>query len=228
MPLPQPWLEDALQQLDLRRRDRCLMLGCPTAAHLSAVSELVGRSANIVVVEPDGRLAEIATKGKHEHLEVLPYTPQNDDKFGVFDALLACPLTTMAWPLPLWSSLIPLNLRPGGRFVLDLPAEQPCDPLRRAWHDVGGEPGDLELLCGPAEAEVADELRQRGLRSVEACVGTHLLRLESSAVLGRLVRELVAGDKSLFESLERRLIEILQTTGEVDVVFHRTRVHGLR
>ena len=28
--------------------------------------------------------------------------------------------------------------------------------------------------------------------------------------------------------LARTLVEVLQTTGEVDVVFHRTRVHGLR
>ena len=28
--------------------------------------------------------------------------------------------------------------------------------------------------------------------------------------------------------LDRKLVESMQTTGQVDVVFHRTRVHGLR
>ena len=35
-------------------------------------------------------------------------------------------------------------------------------------------------------------------------------------------------DAEMQSDLARTLVEVLQTTGEVDVVFHRTRVHGLR
>lgn len=228
MPIPQPWLNDALEQLDLRKGDRCLMLGCPTDAHLKAVSEIVGREASIVVVEPDVELAERASESKHEHLEVLAYTPEPDDRFGTIDAVLACPLTTMDWSLELWTRLIPINLRPGGRFVLDLPAEIPCEPLSRAWEAIDGSPEQLALLCGPSEEAVASALRARGLRNVEASVGTHLLHLESPYVLGRVVQELGMADPTRIADLDRRLVEILQTTDHVEVVFHRTRVHGLR
>ena len=104
--IPQPWLEDSLEQLGLRKRDRCLVLSCPTSAHVAAVSHLVGRAATIVVVEPDLSLAELASRGKHEDLEVLNCTPSGDERFGTFDALLACPLTTMGWSLTLWADLI--------------------------------------------------------------------------------------------------------------------------
>lgn len=228
MPIPQPWLTNALEQLDLRKGDRCLMLGCPTSAHLVAVSQIVGREAGIVVVEPDVGLAERASKSPHEHLEVLAYKPEAGDRFGTIDAVLACPLTTMDWSLELWANLIPINLRPGGRFVLDLPAKTPCEPLHRAWQGLAGSPNALSLLCGPSEEEVALALRDSGLRKVETSVGTHLLHLESPYVLGQVVQELGMTAPAHIGDLDRRLIEILETTGPIDVVFHRTRVHGIR
>jgi SAM-dependent methyltransferase len=226
--LPQPWLEDSLDQLDLRPKDRCLLLGCPTPAHLAAVSQLVGRRASIVVVEPDADLAGQATKADHKRLEVLACAPRGDERFGTFDALLACPLTTMGWPLELWCQLISHNLRPGGRFVIDLPAESPNEPLRRAWADIGGDAAVLQALCGPAEAAVAHRLREVGMRSVEASVGTHVLHLESPSALARLVGELGLADAEQLADLERRLVEELRTNGEIDAVFHRTRVRGQR
>ena len=228
MPIPQPWLVDAIEHLDLRQGDRCLMLGCPTTAHLMAVSQIVGRDASIVVVEPDVDHAERASKSQHERLEVLAYTPQASDRFGTIDAVLACPMTTMGWTLPLWAELIPGNLRPGGRFILDLPARTPCEPLHRAWQTLSGMPDEPPLLCGPAEEDVAEALRNKGLRRVETSVGTHLLHLESPYALAQILRELKVADPERIPDLERRLVEVFETTGEVDVVFHRTCVHGIR
>jgi hypothetical protein len=225
--LPQPWLDDALEQLDLRRDDRCLVLTCPTPAHVAAVSRVVGKTARIVVVEPDQELAEFAARGKHENLEVLAYEPEGHERFGTFDALLACPLTTIGWSIEVWTELIVANLRPGGRFVLDLPAETLCDPLIRAWSQVEGEPRALEQITGPSESELAETLRRRGLRGVEASMGTHLAHLESPYVLAEFVGSLIE-DPEMQANLARTLVEQMQTTDGVDVVFHRTRVHGLR
>ncbi len=227
MALPQPWLADAMEQLDLRKRDRCLLLGCPTPAHVAAVSQAVGSTARIVVVEPDAELAERAARGGHERMEVLAHTPDGHESFGTFDALLACPLTTMDWSLDLWAELIVRNLRPGGRFVLDLPAENMCEPLTRAWREVGGDPDALRLITGPTESELAATMRERGLRNVEASMGTHLANLESPYVLARLLLSLDA-DASLQTDLELKLVESLQTNSEIAVVFHRSRIHGLR
>ena len=225
--IPQPWLENALEQLDLRRRDRCLVLTCPTQAHLGAVSELVGRTASIVVVEPNENLAKLASRGEHEHLEVLAYEPKGGESFGTFDAMLACPLTTMGWSIELWGDLIAPNLRPGGRFVIALPGETLCEPLRRAWDLIGGSADVLQDLRGPAESTFAQFLRERGLRSVEAAMGTHMLHLESPWALADLLRD-QEGANGLIADLELALVEDLQTNGPIDVVFHRTRVHGLR
>ncbi len=227
MTLPQPWLADAMEQLDLRKRDRCLVLGCPTPAHVAAVSAAVGSTATIVVVEPDAELAQRAARGGHERIEVLAHTPDGRESFGTFDALLACPLTTMDWSINLWAELIVRNLRPGGRFVLDLPAENMCEPLTRAWQEIGGNPDALRLITGPTESELTTTLRQRGLRNVEASMGTHLASLENPYMLAKLLLSLDS-DGSLQSDLELKLVESLQTNSEVDVVFHRSRVHGLR
>ena len=228
MPLPQPWLVDALELLDLRQGDRCLLLGCPTITHLQAVSKLVGPKASIVVVEPDITCAERAADWQHERLEVLACTPEDGDRFGTLDAVLACPLTTMDWPLELWTKLIPSNLRPGGRFVLDLPAETFCEPLQRAWEQLTGSTQALSLLRGPSEEAVTSALRASGMRNVEASVGTHILHLENPYALVQVVEKLGLADPIRIGDLERQLIEILKTTDHADVVFHRTRVRGLR
>jgi hypothetical protein len=58
-------------------------------------------------------------------------------------------------------------------------------------------------------------------------MGTHLSRLENPYVLSEFMRS-IWDDAAMQSDLARTLVEVLQTTGEVDVVFHRTRVHGLR
>ena len=225
--LPQPWLEDSLLQLDLRERDRCLVLTCPTRAHVAAVSGIVGRTSTIVVVEPDRELAELAAEGNHENLDVLNRRPRAGDHFGMFDALLACPLTTMGWDMDLWSDLIVSNLRPGGRFVLDLPAETFCEPLRRAWLHVGGPEHALAPISGDSENDVAEALRSRGLRNVEASLGTYLARLDNPFSLASFM-ETIAPEHDFYTELGIALVEDAKTHTEVDMVFHRVRVHGLR
>ena len=58
-------------------------------------------------------------------------------------------------------------------------------------------------------------------------MGTHLLDLDGPYVLGQFMRNFCS-DSDRLQSLERKLVETMQTTGQIDVVFHRTRVHGLR
>ena len=227
MNLPQPWLADAMERLDLRDQDRCLVLGCPTPAHVGAVSQAVGHNALIVVVEPDEELAEHTATGQHETLEVMNFEPDPDESLGSFDAILACPLTTMGWSAAHWSQLIVRNLRPGGRFVLDLPAESFCEPMRRAWSDVGGDLDELADVHGPSESTLADALRDRGLRNVEAAIGTHLVRLETPFVLANLL-ESIEADPACLDDFGRRLVELLQTNGEAELVLHRTQLHGIR
>jgi len=52
--------------------------------------------------------------------------------------------------------------------------------------------------------------------------------LESPYVLASFLTSLEANDAALQADLEMKLVEVMQTNSEVDVVFHRTRIHGLR
>ena len=58
-------------------------------------------------------------------------------------------------------------------------------------------------------------------------MGTHLANLESPYVLANLLLSLHP-DASLQSDLELKLVESLQTNSEIAVVFHRSRIHGLR
>lgn len=225
--LPQPWLEEDLEHLDLRRDDRCLLLSCPTPAHVAAVSQAVGRDARIVVVERRRARAEAAAELPHPALEVVHLDDAaGDEHFGTFDALLACPLTTLGWGLPVWTGLTRNNLRPGGRFVLDLPAETFCPTLRQACEQLDLPAEILARFCGPDEAELAAALRAAGMRNVEAAVGTHLLKLDSPLDLMRALR--ATGAEAPWDDLGRVLIEMLRSNREVEVLCHRSRVHGQR
>ena len=225
--IPQPWLADALELLDLRRNDRVLIFSAPTMAHVAAVRQSVGTGGRTVVVEPDRAVATQIAEAAHAGVEVLSYSPDGNESFGNFDAMLACPLFDPGLAPGAWGSLFSNNLRPGGRFVLDLPGEETNDHLVACWVESGGRPDALDRLRGPSKGELAEALNAAGLRNVSAAVGSHLVHLESPFALTTLVREAADLNDQIVEDLGRRLVERLKSPDEVDLVFHRVRVRGL-
>jgi hypothetical protein len=196
-------------------------------AHVDAVRQAVGTGGRTVVVEPDRTLAEqIAEKAKDD-IEVLSYALDGNENFGDFDAMLACPLFDPALAPSSWGSLFINNLRPGGRFVLDLPAEETNHHLAACWLESGGRPDALKRLRGPSKTDLAEALHGAGLRNVSASAASHLVHLESPFAATTLVREAADLNEQMVEDLGRRLVERLKSATEVDLVFHRTRVRGL-
>ena len=230
--IPQPWLADALELLDLRRKDRVLVFSAPTPAHVAAVRQSIGRAGRTVVIEPQRELAEeLAARMGDDvdgDVEVLSVMPSGEESYGSFDACLACPLHTMGLPVQFWGNLFSHNLRPGGRFVLDLPGEEMSDKTARCWVRSGGEPEALANLRGPGKQDLAKALETSGLRNVSASSATHLVQLENPFVLAQLMAELSGTDTEAVEDFGRTLVEDLKTAVEVELALHRTRAHGLR
>jgi hypothetical protein len=225
--IPQPWLQDALELLDLRRNDRVLVFSAPTMAHVAAVRRVVGTGGRTVVVEPDRNIAKQIAEQAEVDIEVLSHPPDGNENFGEFDAMLACPLFDPGLAPSSWGRLFSNNLRPGGRFVLDLPGEETNDHLAACWLESGGRPNALDGLRGPSKSDLAEALTSAGLRNVSASAGSHLVHLESPFALTTLVQETADLNEQMAEDLGRRLVERLKSTDEVDLVFHRTRVRGL-
>lgn len=228
-PCPQPWIASSLELVDLRREDRVLVIGLDQPAHLAAVRRAVGGDGAVLLVEP--RAAAARELAEHCEVDVIVRRPSGDERFGTFDAVIGAAMTNPEWEVTVWGRLVTRNLRPGGRFVIDLPGEVLCEDLVTAWAAIGGDDGALGPLFGPAESELADSLRQSGLRRVEVVLGTHLVKMESPLALARLAWRLLAvGDapSARREDLALALVQRLGTTGPIEIVFKRTRVHGIR
>jgi hypothetical protein len=225
--IPQPWLADALELLDLRRNDRVLVFSAPTMAHVSAVRQSVGSSGRTMVIEPDLVVAEEIAQAARADVEVVNRVPSAGESLGDFDAMLVCPLMTLGLEPAFWGDLFSNNLRPGGRFVLDLPGEEMNEQLASCWLESEGEADALDPLRGPSKEEVVEALEEAGLRDLSASAATHLVHLESPFALVGLMRDGADLNKQRAEDLGRRLVERLKTAEEVDVIFHRTRVRGL-
>lgn len=223
-----PWLQSSLSLLDLRRRDRVLLLAAGAVPHARAIAELVGSAGSLAVVEADPALAERIAGLEHPSLQVMAHAADGSERFGTFDALLSCPLGLPPWPVAAYGPLLRRNLRPGGRFVLDLPAPETSAELAAAVADAGMDAAALAPLSGPAAEDVAAALRAAGLREVHATLGAHLLDLHSPHDLLDLLGPALPAAAGRWQELGLLLAHRLRGTAEVQALVHRSRVHGLR
>lgn len=224
----QPWLGEALQLAAPTRGERILQVTGQSLAQTRALLDLVGEKGTVLLVEADRSQAEMIRELEHPALTVLAHVPEEGESFGLFDAIFACPLRIPDWPRERWGDLASKNLRPGGRFLIDLPAEDFCNSLERAWLEASGKPEVITCWRGPSESELVESLRAAGLRRIEAALGTHLLRSESPRRLAEGSVAILGAGPEMVESLHLALTEILGTSGPIELVCRRTRVRGMR
>jgi SAM-dependent methyltransferase len=222
-----PWLPAALGLLDIRRRDRLLAVGIAPAParHLAA---RIGSDGELLLVQPDPRRAEQMAAWQFEHVHVVLHDAAGGERFGTFDALLMAPSCA---PLPSIGALADLaraNLRPGGRFVFDLPGLPMVPELLAAARELGWDDARLQCLSGCSDDTLVEALRNAGLRNVHGVLGAHLLHLESPGDLVDLfAAELDLGDDERLQ-LTHALVRRAGSTGPFDALLHRTRVGGQR
>jgi hypothetical protein len=226
-PSVHPWFHAALSLLDLRRHDRVLLLAPGRPVHVRAVAGLIGNQGTLTVVEPDRGAAHTIAEKAPPVVEILALSPLGTERFGSFDALLCAPLAVLPLPPGAWADLPRQNLRPGGRFVLDLPGPDMIPDLRAAWLETGGDPAILAPLSGPSDDEIAAVLRNVGLRRVETVLGTHLLPLTSPFDLIDLVAPAIGLDEDARIELSHVLWARCRGRDQVETLVHRTRVHGI-
>ena len=222
-----PWAAESLQLLDARRGERILQLTAHTPHASRALLDAAGDDGMVVVVEPNPALIDRVVALEHPAIHPITLDPTGNETFGRFDAVYAGPIWNVGWPIERWGTIVANALRPGGRFVLDLPAESGCETIAIAWR-AAGEAAGLGRWRGPTEEVAASGLRDLGLRNVQGVVGTHLARFDSPRALASLATAELAVDDDFFESLSLRITEQMRTNDEIEVVFRRTCVHGMR
>ncbi len=224
-----PWLPRALQVLDLRRKDRLLLALPGQVETAQAVAQIVGPQGAITVLEPRRRQAEAIAEAL-PHASVLLLEPSGDEQFGTFDAVLTVALTTPPLTGAIWADLVAANLRPGGRFALDLPAPDPLPELLKAAIAAELPFADRlgQSLAGPEVQTLVAALLGRGMRRVETLLGTHLLQLDSPFDLVELVATGVRLDEEEQAQLASALARRLQSTAAAQTVAYRSAVAGMR
>ncbi len=224
-----PWLPRALQTLDVRRNDR-LLLCLPGSDEVAiAVHSALSADGRLTVLEPRREAASAIATALPE-AEVALTDVDADLQVGAFDAVLALPFAPRPRPAGVWAAFLRRNLRPGGRFCIDLPAHDPMPDVLEAARE-----GNLackgrieESFTGPSAEELAEALRNCGVRRAETLLGTHLVAFASPFEVSDLLAHelrLPADDAyELGSCLSRRL----RSTAGVELRVLRSAVAGMR
>jgi len=222
-----PWFHRAAARLALRRRDRVLAID-PTVDEVLALRSMVGDQGEMTLLLRDDEAAEQLAEHDWPQVRVLAHTVDGGETFGTFDALLVAPTTGPLLPCEGYAELSRNNLRPGGRFVIDLPGPDMLPDVRAAWLTLGRDEEQLRLLSGPSDVELAEALRAAGLRNVEAALASHLLHAASPADLVAPFGDVLGLDDDDANDLARAIVSDRKDPGPLDALVHRTQVGGLR
>lgn len=224
-----PWLPRLLQALDLRRTDRCLLLAPPDVATARAIAFAGGRKGELTVaVERRALGVAIAAALPTAEVAVTALTP--DLALGAFDAVVWCEVGPVPESLASVLALLARSLRPGGRFVVDLPAEAPWPELAEAAADARAT-ATLEALaaaCGPSAESLAASLRERSLRRVEPLLGTHLCAFATPFEAALDLGERLHLPENERQSVALALAHRRQSTGPLEVRAMRSCCAGMR
>lgn len=224
-----PWFPRALEVLDLRRRDRLLLAMPGSVAAVRAAAQLVGADGAVTVLEPRLPIAE-AIAAELPACQVLALEPVGRERHGSFDAVLAVPFAGPLPPVAAWAGVVGSNLRPGGRFTVDLPGPDVLPDVQAAAAAAALPFADrlAAVLNGPTIDELVAALADAGLRRVQSLLGTHLLQLASPFDLAHLVGGWVHLDENERLQLGEALARRLRKTADVETLVHRASVTGMR
>lgn len=223
----EPWTQAVLATVEPRREERVLAL-LPSATQVQALASRVGIHGAVCAVQPLAAIGTTIAALGLPQVTVHLGGAEDAPRIGTFDVVLLQATQAPRWPLGAYPELLRQNLRPGGRFVLDLPGPDPVPCLRRAWTTLGFPPDQLTALAGPTGQELAFALGNAGLRDVRTLLGTELIGSGSAFELAEDVSRLLRLDDGEHTDLARALVTTLGAPDGVDFVVHRTRVQGRR
>lgn len=223
----QPWFDSALERLEVRKGNRLLAMD-PTLEQTSALRGALGSAGELTVVMLDRQIAEQLAERQWPGVRVLAHATTGRDSFGTYDSLLMVPGTGPILPPDEIALLACTNLRPGGRFVIDVPAEDMVPDLRSAWLELGWDEERLAPLRGVSDVELTEAVRDAGLRSVRSSLGSHLLHLPSPTELAACYADVLDLSDEAITELGHEILRKRQDPGPLDALVHRSQVHGQR
>lgn len=225
--LAQPWFDSALERLEVRRGNRVLAID-PSIPQVTALRSLVGNAGELTLVVLDRHIAEQLAEHQWERVTVLAHVTTGEETFGTHDSLLIVPRTGPLLPVECYARLARNNLRPGGRFLIDLPAEDMIPDIRSAWEELGWDEERLQPLRGASDVELTEAAREAGLRSVHAALGSHLLRAGTAADLAAAFADALGLKDDEITELGHEIVRKRQQDGPLEALVHRTQVGGQR
>ncbi len=225
--LAQPWFDSALERLDVRRGNRLLAID-PSISEVVALRSVIGNSGQLTLVVQDRQIAEQLAGHQWPELTVFSHETTGGETFGTHDSILIAPRTGPLLAVENYAQLIRNNLRPGGRFVIDLPAQSMLPDLVTAWQELGWEEEQMQPLQGVTDIELTEATRIAGLRSVKSALGSHLIHASSPAELAAAFAEPLAIDDDQITELGHAIVRIRKDSGPIDALVHRTQVSGQR
>tara|TARA_R110002096_G_scaffold1787_2_gene9343 strand:+ start:287 stop:976 length:690 start_codon:yes stop_codon:yes gene_type:complete len=225
--LGRPWFDSALQRLEVRRGNRLLAID-PSIEEIAALRSVIGNAGELTLVVQDRQLAEELAEHQWPIVTVLAHETSGGETFGTNDSLLIAPRTGPLLPVEGYAQLARNNLRPGGRFVVDLPADNMVPDIRSAWHELGWDEERLHPLQGVSDVELTEAMRAAGLRSVESALGSHLLHAPAPAELAAGFADILGLDDDEITELGHAIVRLRQGDGPIDALVHRTQVSGQR
>lgn len=224
-----PWLPGALELVDVRRKDRLLLVRPHSAHVVRAVEQLVGSSGSLTVVtDGEEQAVALAERLEGSAARIGHQFFHGHESYGTFDVAIVCPTVMFSGSLRGLAACLRGNLRPGGRFVVDLPSENPPPFLAGAMQALRWDRARQQAFHGPSEEELATALREAGLRRVEPVLTANLLRVASPHDLAELWGAPLGFDARRSLAFGTALASQLRSLGDTEVLVHRTRIHGIR
>ena len=224
-----PWFLRAVELLELRSRNR-LLLAMPGSVDLAvAAANLCGPQGSVTIIEPRRAVAKSIASALPA-AEIVVTDTIGEERYGSFDSVLGIPLCGPLPPIDAWAELVSRNLRPGGRFTIDLPAPT-------SWPDVTTAANATDpdfaarltsALSGPTTEELMTALMETGLRQVQSLLGTHLTCFASPFDLIDLLASWHRNDADERSALGDALSRQLQRTTDIETLAHRSAVSGMR
>ena len=225
--LGQPWFDSALERLEVRRGNRLLTID-PSLREIAALRSVVGSDGELTVVVANRKVAEDLAQAQLQNVTILAHETIGGETFGTHDSLVITPRTAPLLPPEAYAQIAQKNLRPGGRFVIDVPSTDMLPDIRTAWHELGWDEEGLLPLQGIADVDLTEALRAAGLRGVEAALGSHLLHAPSPIELAAGFAAELDLDGDQVTELGHAIVRVRKADGPVDALVHRTQVSGQR
>ena len=246
--LGQPHLRPAwelLQRIKLQRGERVLDFPCGHGEISCWIAGVVGEQGTVHAADIS-RAALEATRQSLDQIgrqdaQVVQANPAAMDRLGSFDVVFCHAAGPVVEDLQRFLQGIRVNLRPGGRFALQIPAPGWCPDFVETVDDCLEHDSKgfyAHHFLEPSTQELTEALKTQGFRESDVSgklfierfdtLGDAVAHFELTA-LPALLRELPPDARAPFlETFRRRLAERFRRTHDLEIVFRRAFAYGRR